>query len=448
MNPSLPAGALGMVAALGLFGAQPSATAQGTPAQPPAATAEKRVSLNIKELPLRSALELVYSGSGVQYAVDPNVPNVPITVNVSDWFIGSAARLLVRLARSFVPTLVLERINGVCHFRLDPDAGRRAPDGELNTTAGGEEKRVSLKVRDTPLRQVLEILFAGTGLQYAVDPAVPNPPITLDVADQSVTSAARLVVRLAGSFVPGLTIVREGNVLLIRISQEIAASRATPGADGTSTWKLPLQYLTAERAVEHLRQASPSGIEALYAVPDGNHVIARGSTGALDELKSILSVLDTPTPMGELRVGITAPGPSGRPIALESTALFLSGKELTIDDRARRPNGLDRMKVRARVIARQSGGYLVETDWDLSVAVAGGAKGPVELMKKLSTSSTSAPGETVTIAEVSTASWGGTGMVKLWVRVVPSLRGAVTRPAGAGFGAGPRPPLPPPPPPK
>jgi hypothetical protein len=43
--------------------------------------------------------------------------------------------------------------------------------------AAGAEPKISLTLRDTPLRTALELLFQQSGLQHAVEAAVPNLPV-------------------------------------------------------------------------------------------------------------------------------------------------------------------------------------------------------------------------------------------------------------------------------
>ena len=66
----------------------------------------------------------------------------------------------------------------------------------------------------------------------------------------------------------------------------------------------------------------------------------------------------------------------------------------------------------------------VASDWDVSVPVAGGPRGPIRLVKKLSTTTLLRPGEQLSVAEVDLSGWGGKGVLRLW------LRGGWGRPGG------------------
>jgi len=64
---------------------------------------ERKISLNLKDAPLRSALEMVFRGAGLQYAIEPNVPNIPITLSVREVSARQALRLILRQASTAMP---------------------------------------------------------------------------------------------------------------------------------------------------------------------------------------------------------------------------------------------------------------------------------------------------------------------------------------------------------
>jgi hypothetical protein len=64
--------------------------------------------------------------------------------------------------------------------------------------AAGAGPRISLTLRDTPLRAALELLFEQSGQQHAVEAAVPNVPLTVNLRDAEFTTALRVITRLAG----------------------------------------------------------------------------------------------------------------------------------------------------------------------------------------------------------------------------------------------------------
>jgi len=116
----------------------------------------------------------------------------------------------------------------------------------------GADQKVTLNLRDVPLRAAIQMLFEGSGLDYAIDPAVPNVPITMTIRDVPLQSALRSLVRVASSLVPGLTFVHDGNLYVIRVREQQVSPPASfdlePPSEPTTeapnmVWeKIPLQH--------------------------------------------------------------------------------------------------------------------------------------------------------------------------------------------------------------
>jgi hypothetical protein len=97
--PWLAAG--GLAAALLVSPGNALAQASGLAAKPApvaAGAGDRAVTLSLRDTPLRTALELLFEGSGLQHAVENSVPNVPITMQIRDIPFQTALRTLVRLA--------------------------------------------------------------------------------------------------------------------------------------------------------------------------------------------------------------------------------------------------------------------------------------------------------------------------------------------------------------
>src|SRR5438094_570290 len=114
--------------------------------------------------------------------------------------------------------------------------------------ASRDATTVTISLKDAPLRTALETLFQGTGLQHAVEPAVPNYPITLDIRDVPFSTALRTVLRLA----PQVTYRKEGDIYVIGMRQP-QVETTTAGQDvqqpdqtqavAEQQWeKVPMQY--------------------------------------------------------------------------------------------------------------------------------------------------------------------------------------------------------------
>jgi len=120
--------------------------------------------------------------------------------------------------------------------------------GQPGTDVG--EKKVNLNLRDIPLRSALELLFQGTGFNFAVDAGVGNPLITINVKDLPFKRALQTLIRLATSQVPGLTYTDDGSLYLIKIRQPAAAPAEQPAEQAADAeapeemhWeKIPVNY--------------------------------------------------------------------------------------------------------------------------------------------------------------------------------------------------------------
>src|SRR5436190_8692483 len=114
--------------------------------------------------------------------------------------------------------------------------------------ASRDATTVTISLKDAPLRTALETLFQGTGLQHAVEPAVPNYPITLDIRNVPFSTALRTLLRLA----PNVTYRKEGDIYVIGMRQP-QVEQPTAGQDvqqpdqtqavAEQQWeKVPMQY--------------------------------------------------------------------------------------------------------------------------------------------------------------------------------------------------------------
>src|SRR5579883_2885763 len=91
-----------------------------------------------------------------------------------------------------------------------------APARAQGTT---DDRKVTLNLKDIPLRSAIDALFAGSGLQYSVDPTVQNVPVNLSIRDIGLQSALRLLIRQAAVAQPGLTFSKDGDIFVIKIRQ-------------------------------------------------------------------------------------------------------------------------------------------------------------------------------------------------------------------------------------
>jgi hypothetical protein len=137
--------------------------------------------------------------------------------------------------------------------------------------------------------------------------------------------------------------------------------------------------------------------------------------------------------MLSVRIGVTGPGTGARPFQLGSMTRTLNGKEVVIDEQTTSGGELARLRVQIRPVLQGDGGVLAESDWDLSIPVGGGPKGPIRLVKRLTTTARLQSGRSITVGEVDLAPFGGTGTVRLWLRA-DLIRGSEWVPVSTSAG--------------
>ena len=140
-------------------------------------------------------------------------------------------------------------VTGLCGLAAVSNAPRAAWAQAPAETA--PDRKVTLDLRDIPLRDAIALLFQGSGLQYTIDPNVTNVPVTLNIRDIGLAAALRLIVRQAAVSIPGLTSAKEGDIYMVRIRQA-APTTAPPveeappdqlASDAELTWeKVPIQF--------------------------------------------------------------------------------------------------------------------------------------------------------------------------------------------------------------
>jgi hypothetical protein len=183
-------------------------------------------SLQFKGVPLRRAIEQIFSGSNRQYSVNANVPDVLVSVEFRDARLDQALRSVIESAERQAQGLTFHREENLYIVTMDGkrppatmEAGpnrRRQPISVLAATGTGPSRRVSIHLSHAPLHQAIAAIFAGSGIGYSVGASVPDVPVSLDIRDQDVKSAVKGVVEAAAQQAPGLTVTRKGATYLIR----------------------------------------------------------------------------------------------------------------------------------------------------------------------------------------------------------------------------------------
>ena len=103
-----------IVAAMLFIGAS-GLQAGGVPAQEAAPPPERTYSLDVRQVPLRRAIARLFRGSGLSYAVDTGVPDVPVTVSFRDLPFAKGLSSLVESASANAPACGERRSRSRAH---------------------------------------------------------------------------------------------------------------------------------------------------------------------------------------------------------------------------------------------------------------------------------------------------------------------------------------------
>jgi hypothetical protein len=168
----------------------------------------RKVSVGFGQEGLRQALTRVFSLAGAQVSVEPNVPNVPITVNLRNGTLWNCLQQILESAQARTPagTLRLGQIGEVYVVALLPSA---APEGNANTPSGRTGDRISLKLDEVPLKLAAEALFRGTGYRYTFTPDAEGKTVSLNLQEVPLDVALGRLAQEASRVGVRLTWTRE-----------------------------------------------------------------------------------------------------------------------------------------------------------------------------------------------------------------------------------------------
>jgi hypothetical protein len=138
----------------------------------------RKLSVGFREEGARQAFARVLELADVPFAIEPDVPNVPVTVNLRTGTAWEALRMILTAAQARSPMpnaqLVLGQIGEIYVVALRP-----AVTGETSPPVD----RITLNLDQVPLKLAAEALFRGTGYQYALSPEPGDRTITLNLRD-------------------------------------------------------------------------------------------------------------------------------------------------------------------------------------------------------------------------------------------------------------------------
>lgn len=290
-----------------------------------------------------------------------------------------------------------------------------------------DKQRVSIEFRATPLREALRLLCDSARVDYVLDPAIPDEPISVKVTEMLFPEALAAVLR--GTSRPISIRIEKGVYHLAPAPEEAAMQYQLD--------KIRLQFNRAEDVAANLNGLLPRGILTLTTTRADNSLIVRGTPEALGELQQLIHLVDVPARPLNLVAAVTGPGVDGRGIQVKSTARTLNNQEVVMEEEGRVNGTTARLRVRVKPRLNGDNTLAAETEWNVSLPVAGGKAGPVRLVKRLTATNNLAAGQSLVVASVDLAPYGSMGTVRFWLKVSPvdvSFPTAAYGPEGESLG--------------
>jgi Bacterial type II/III secretion system short domain len=376
-----------------------------------APTASKTtVSLDLRQTPLSQALGIMFQQIDAQYSIGPGVvDSVPITLRVKDMPFETALRTVLRLGNATVqssasnyPGATYSKIGDMYHIHgrgptdpMEGDAGSSFLGGSPGTTGGIPPGGLGYgRPGGQPAGGLGGGGFGGGGIGG----------IGGGIGGIGGFGSGGL-----GGYGPGGPGGQPQPAGGIGYGPPL-------GMDNAQTVKVALSFLRPSEAISYLSQQPLAGIGSIQPMARDNTLIVRGDPDAIQELKRLVQLADVPSRPLSMSAGISGPGVNGAPLAIRSTARALVGDEVRIDEQSVLGGQPAHMKVTISTQPLGDGSMKITSDWDVMVPVAGGSRGPIRLVKRLSTTTLARPGERVSVAEVNLSGWGGKGVLRLWLQ--------------------------------
>lgn len=284
--------------------------------------------------------------------------------------------------------------------------GRMDPPGAGSSAPARVSRKVTLDLKEVPLREAIRLLFEGTGYSVNVFGTVPDPPVTLNLKDQEFEDALKALLSRGSMQGRHLTYNRSGTVFEIHGGVRPQVLRI-----------FPLRFADAARtAQEVFSQLRLSGITYVVPDPRTNSLIVRGEEQALSILEGLVEHVDSGAPQPGVRCHIEAKGKlNGQAIHFTDVIRTVLGTEALVEEGTSAGKG-SRFKVTLLARRGSPGAYLVTHNWEISLPL-GGPGASLRLEKRLSATAPMKAGETVEVGKVNAAQWGGTGELTLFLTV-------------------------------
>jgi hypothetical protein len=232
------------------------------------AGAMSRITLDLQQVPLRRALELVCGGAGLRYSMAADVPDVPVDLKLRDMPVKVAVRRIVRAAARQVPGLGVDSEGEIWSIAIQKVPSRV-------TQFRGPGWRVSLAAQGVPLRRALDTLFANADMWCVVDPNVPDVPVNIAFRDVPLRSGVWLVVGAASARGPRLALRQEGDNFVLGLQQRpgapavrVVAPAQAKARPVQSRVNVNLRYVPLRKALKTASGSAPLRCIVEPNVPD------------------------------------------------------------------------------------------------------------------------------------------------------------------------------------
>ncbi len=254
MFNSRPCGAAAVLLGLAgvCFAPSPAAHARQTSGAPGASAPAPKVTMNLRDVEMRQALENLFGQARAQYPIDPSVTGY-VSLSMKDQPLTDALQTLLRASATPLTYTVENGMYLVRAAKMTP-----LPSGPVIAASarrrgsiewrGETNPSISMNLNDTNVRTVLQDLFKSARAQYSISPDVTGK-VTLTIAGQTFENALRLVLRSASA---PLTYTVENGVYIVKPRPD--AEENTPEA--IKAYARAMQKLSAAFPAENDRDVS------------------------------------------------------------------------------------------------------------------------------------------------------------------------------------------------
>ena len=184
----------------------------------------ERVSLQVTDTPFTEAVRQLVKPTGVSYLPGPSPwvqiladgPDPRISATVPDLPIDLGIHYLMQIARRQDPGITLRKESENFVIWHTESSEQQVLREEYAARARAHLRSpVRLELHDTPLRDAIRQIFPDHVCRWAVDPLLPDLPVTLRTGDLEPEAALRRVLAVAALQAPGTTYTRLGDFFLI-----------------------------------------------------------------------------------------------------------------------------------------------------------------------------------------------------------------------------------------